>query len=679
MSHRSSRAIITGALVIGVAAGGLVIARGFAQGPASQIAQVAAATVGAKEVTYAADHTTDVLIDAEVDADQIVRVVRHGDHWHVFTRDGREIITYTDPSQASSAHDLSNTAKVVSAGELTSMRGTEVVKILRHGDHYHVFTADGREFITYTDPSAAFPGVAIGTYTGSHGHVQASWSGSHASGWTAPAATGKAAGTGGTAAPVPGLSFVRVVGLDELSRLPVVRILRHADHYHAYLADGTEYITYDNPASTFPHIQIGAYAGNHGGADITPAPMPAPTPERNPNDPKRVVKILRHEDHWHLILADGTELVTHTDPSAAYPHIKIGAYDPLAGRDLDELGADELFDYGDVEEGLRVPLDQITYGGIIYTIGFNRATSTFIVPHLDHYHNISVEMLIQAVKLFPESFGNRSARDVVATLKYLVRHPEARPHKEGWGAGADGGQQDLGEFGEQAGVRRPLRIVHVPSQGQWIITFEDGSTLVTRTDPATTYPDVPVLEPGPVVSPDMTDEQIIATWSERYGMSTDEFEDILLELPAAPLNTIEFRPDRTVVIFGATYPFRMPDRVDEHEDDADQAEDAEDEAVEDERVSEGEDEQIEGGQALEDGADQADQADRDEVERAAEEKAADAEQASGAATGAEDARDAGVAAGNKRASEKAAGEQDAPNAETPGASAYEKPAETPLP
>ena len=661
MSHRSSRAIITGALIIGVTAGSLVIARGFAQGPAPQIARTAAADAPAKEITYAADDTTDVLIDAEVDADQIVRVVRHGDHWHVFTRDGREIITYTDPAHAASAHELSNTAKVLSAGELTSMRGTEVVKILRHGDHYHVFTADGREFITYTDPSAAFPGIAIGTYTGSHGHVQASWGGHQTGGWA-----GAAGGTGATGtvtpAPVPGLSFVRVVSLSELGRLPIVRILQHADHFHAYLADGTEYITYDNPAGAFPHIQIGTYTGSHGGAGTAPAPMPAPAPERNPNDPKRVVKILRHEDHWHLILADGTELVTHTDPSAAYPNIEIGEYDPLAGHDLDELGADELFGYGDVEEGLRVPLDQITYGGVIYTIGFNRATSTFIVPHLDHYHNISVEMLIQAVKLFPESFGNRSARDVVATLKYLVRHPEARPHKEGWGAGADGGQQDLGEFGEQAGTRRPLRIVHAPSQGQWIITFEDGSTLVTHTDPAKTYPDVPVLEPGPVVNPDMTDEQIIATWSERYGMSTDEFEDILLELPAAPLNTIEFRSDRTVVIFGTVYPFRMPDRADEHEDDADQAEDAEDEAAGGEQVPEND----------------ADQADRDEAEQAAEEEDASAEQAFGAATEAGDARDAGMTAGDKRASEEAAGEQETPDAGAPGTPAYEKPAETPL-
>ncbi len=34
-----------------------------------------------------------------------------------------------------------------------------------------------------------------------------------------------------------------------LARKPIVKILKHADHYHAYTADGTEYITYDDPRS----------------------------------------------------------------------------------------------------------------------------------------------------------------------------------------------------------------------------------------------------------------------------------------------------------------------------------------------------------------------------------------------------------------------------------------------
>lgn len=47
-----------------------------------------------KENKYVVDDTTEVLIDAELKKEDIVRVYQHGDHWHVFTKDGREYITY---------------------------------------------------------------------------------------------------------------------------------------------------------------------------------------------------------------------------------------------------------------------------------------------------------------------------------------------------------------------------------------------------------------------------------------------------------------------------------------------------------------------------------------------------------------------------------------------------------
>lgn len=121
------------------------------------------------DVSFATDDTTEVLIDVpEVDSDQIVKVVKHGDHWHIFTKDGREIITYSDPSQAKSGSQLSNTAKVVGTDGLREAAGDEVVRILRHGNHWHVFTADGREFVTYEDPSALYPHAYVGEYSGSH-------------------------------------------------------------------------------------------------------------------------------------------------------------------------------------------------------------------------------------------------------------------------------------------------------------------------------------------------------------------------------------------------------------------------------------------------------------------------------------------------------------------------------
>ncbi|MBY4798146.1 hypothetical protein K6V98_07285 [Collinsella sp. AGMB00827] len=603
---KSQKTIIVGALVIGIAAGSVAVVRTFGQGPAPEIARTEAARTESKKVSYKQDDTTDVLLDAEVNSDEIVKVVKHGDHWHVFTKDGREIITYSDPSLASNATDLKHTAKVVSADSLKHMRGTDVVRILKHGDHYHVYTADGREFITYSDPSAAFPGIAIGTYTGSHKTTVSTASWTEPESAPAPAQPGSswhehpATPSDEPAPALPGLSFVKVVRLADLKNLAIVRILQHADHYHAYTSDGTEYITYDDPSSAFPNITIGTYTGDHStprppapdpqpgkpGSDAKPdaAPTPGseskpntnPTPSQNPNDPKRVVKILHHEDHWHLILADGTELVTHTNPSTLYPGIPIGEYDPLAGKHLERPGADELFTYDEIKEGLVVPLDQITYGGVIYTIGFNKTANKFIVPHLDHYHNISIESLIQACKLFPESFGNHSAREIVATLKYLVRHPEARPKKEGWGHDAQGDQKDLGEFEEAPSeTRKALRIIHDTKQETWTIYFSDGSTRISRTDPSSNFPGVTVLTTGSIVNPTMTDDEIIATWSKKYGITTDEFEEILLELPAAPLNTIVFREDRTVVINGETLPFRMPEQTDDDdapEDEADKAE-----------------------------------------------------------------------------------------------------------
>ena len=222
------------------------------------------------------DETTQVLVDGEVASDEIVKVIKHGDHWHVFTKDGREIITYTDPAKAKSAGQLSSTAKVLSAGQLRQVASQGVVKILKHGDHYHIYTADGQEFVTYSNPSGLYPGIAIGTYTGTHGGskvVNPSYRPWHpqvvpAGGKTNPSGVpGKTVKPHPSGKPIPGggLQLVRVVSLPQLAKLPIVKILQHADHYHAYTQTGEEYITYENPAKVFPQIKIGQYSGSHGG------------------------------------------------------------------------------------------------------------------------------------------------------------------------------------------------------------------------------------------------------------------------------------------------------------------------------------------------------------------------------------------------------------------------------
>lgn len=582
-------AILTVSVTAGTLAATGALTGGEAARSAQQVLEASeGAAAGERPATaYKADETTEVLLDAEVSADDIVKIVKHGDHWHVFTKDGREIITYTDPSKAGSAADLGSTASVVSAGELKSITGNGVVRILKHGDHYHIYTADGREFITYDDPSSLYPGISIGTYTGSHGgHGVFPGGGSwHRTGYSPGGSGGHTgdAGNGGTVVvpgtprvepvPAPGgpkLSFVQVVSLAELAKQPIVRILKHDDHYHAYTASGREFITYDDPSAVFPGIKIGKYTGSHAGGNTGSKPSDPVAPiKQDPNDPKRVVKIEHHVDHWHIHRADGTEEVTYDDPSELYPDIEITEYDEDKGRGSVPIEDDERFTYDEVEAELIVPLEYITYGNVTHTTGFDHERQRFIIPHHDHYHYASIDTIIRFAKDDPNMFHGYTARQVVATLKYLVLHPESRPRgKNGWGSDAEienpngpgngghgghGGSTDGDADDDDDTV---VRIVKEPTC--WVLYYGNGETKVVFRDPSDDYPGVTIEDSNSGGSTGMTDDQIIEKYSRAYGMTRDEFEDILLELPYAPLSSIVFNDDKTVIIHGKKYDFKMP-------------------------------------------------------------------------------------------------------------------------
>ena len=58
---------------------------------------------------------------------------------------------------------------LVSVVSKNVLSGMDVVSIKKHGDHWHVYTRDGNEYLTYEDPSAQFPNIRVGVYHGSHG------------------------------------------------------------------------------------------------------------------------------------------------------------------------------------------------------------------------------------------------------------------------------------------------------------------------------------------------------------------------------------------------------------------------------------------------------------------------------------------------------------------------------
>ena len=320
-----------------------------------------------KQNKYKVDKTTEVLVDAEISKENIVRVVKHGDHWHVWTKDGVEHITYTDPAKLETGNKLS----LVSVVSVERLKGMDVVKILKHGDHWHVYTSDGNEYLTYENPQSSFRNIEIGTYVGSHddnhGYSQSRGS----------SLKGKIVLTN----PVTKVNdksgkdnSVYEKGSD------VIRILQHEDHYHIYTRDGQEFISYVDPRSEYPNAEFGQYVGSHGdnqdinrrvkkSVENTDKIKNAPKGKNSPKGKNALIsvendesnlrklnvnKILLHGNHYHIYTTDGREIISYSNKvPEIFKGIQIGEYKGSHGEvhHIDEIewpeGIDRIVDHGD--------------------------------------------------------------------------------------------------------------------------------------------------------------------------------------------------------------------------------------------------------------------------------------------------------------------------------------------
>lgn len=249
------------------------------------------------KTSYKEDKTTEVLIDSEIKKEDIVKIVKHGDHWHVFTKDGKEHITYQDPNKIGEEG-----LELVNVVDKNSLKDKNVVKILKHGDHWHVYTKDGGEYLTYENPQGLFPNIKVGKYQGSH----------------------------------HGSSNNSTKNLQDR----VVQILVHGDHWHIYTQSGNEYISYQDPRGLYPNASYGVYRGNHGSfagknknnsynnsSSSNIKGLDKLVKVENNKKFDNVVKILKHGDHWHIYTKDGNESISYVNPQSKYPHIKIGKYE----------------------------------------------------------------------------------------------------------------------------------------------------------------------------------------------------------------------------------------------------------------------------------------------------------------------------------------------------------------
>ncbi len=469
-----------------------------------------------KTTTYAADTTTDVLLDApDVDANDIVKIIKHGDHWHVFTKDGREIITYKDPTLAHTTQDLRDVHSVVSNSELTDM-GVQVVRILQHGNHWHVYTSDGREFITYSDPSSYYPNITIGTYTGSHNHES----------YTHPAFDG---GSG-----------------QDYSSTP------------SYGASSDS-----SSSSSVPNIP--GLVEVHSGLDEI----------KN----KDIVKILKHEDHWHVYDRDGHEYVVHTDPRPLFPNAFVGEYD----KNVDNVVVedDELFDYNDVTSENKVSLSDLdkVFADLKYMKAYDAKTNRFYAWHMagnPHIHSHALEDIIKSVKADAAYFTSKqiTARDVVATVKWLIDHSESQPQDE---INKDYQKEYAGHSAQDwlvdNSVKKPSRIVKDIEYGSvfyWV--FYADSTAAKRKRDVSIYEQFHLTVEDYTKNGDInaTFEGVEAYVCKKFGVTTDDFEKAWMALPVTSVHAAVFNDDGTVTMYGTTYSF-LKDKLDARKNEVAQA------------------------------------------------------------------------------------------------------------
>ena len=299
------------------------------------------------------DKTTEVLLDSEIKKEDIVKFFKHGDHWHIFTKDGKEHISYKDPN----SFGKDGGVDLVDVVDKNKLKDKNVVAIKKHGDHWHVYTKDGGEYLTYDNPSGLFPNIKVGIYTGSHGSNTTNSS-----------------------------SALNKNSSQKLSGDRVVKILRHGDHWHIYTANGNEFISYTNPSSAYPNIRIGTYRGSHGSNSqniannnnsnnivktnkknhqvfennkkIGNSQTTKPLYRKENSENQRInaiknlklipilgqgkinrfdiVKILVHQDHYHIYDSNNREAITYTNPINLFPNAYFGKYGNKSHKEVAE-------------------------------------------------------------------------------------------------------------------------------------------------------------------------------------------------------------------------------------------------------------------------------------------------------------------------------------------------------
>ena len=99
--------------------------------------------------------------------------------------------------------------------------------------------------------------------------------------------------------------------------------------------------------------------------------------------------------------------------------------------------------YERVTPAKKVPVEAMPYN-TAYVVDYKNGQ--LIIPHYDHYHNISLSWFDEGLYNAPEGY---SLEDFLATVKYYVQNPNDRPHSDdGFGNDSNHGKQNQSDDGK---------------------------------------------------------------------------------------------------------------------------------------------------------------------------------------------------------------------------------------
>ncbi|WP_276772391.1 hypothetical protein [Anaerococcus hydrogenalis] len=388
------------------------------------------------------DKTTEVLVDSEIKKEDIVKFFKHGDHWHIFTKDGKEHISYKDPN----SFGKDGGVDLVDVVDKNKLKDKNVVAIKKHGDHWHVYTKDGGEYLTYDNPSGLFPNIKVGIYTGSHGSNSMN----------------KAS------------SALNKNSSQKLSGDRVVKILRHGDHWHIYTGNGNEFISYTNPSSAYPNIRIGTYTGSHrsnsqniannknsynivktnkknhrvfeNNKKIGNSQTTKPLYRKENYEDQRIkaiknlklipilgqgkinrfdiVKILVHQDHYHIYDSNNREAITYTNPKNLFPNAYFGEYGNKSHTQASENNSSQVKPEIKPDENKKPQVDPNEHNIADVKPEQDKKDDekwpsgiTKIIDHKDHWHLYRGNEEVGVVKENP--------KDIYPNAEYIVEKSES--------------------------------------------------------------------------------------------------------------------------------------------------------------------------------------------------------------------------------------------------------------